>query len=302
MILVSVIVCTFNRNQYIGRCLEHLHLQDADKASYEVIIINNNSSDNTESICNDLITRYPDTNFRYFVEQNQGLSYARNRGIQEAKANILAFLDDDAFATPGYIESITKIFEQDTFIDAVGGKIIPLYELTQPAWMSHYLLPLVAAQDYGATTKKFPKGKFPIGANMIFKRSVFVTYGLFDIRLGRKGNDLGAGEEKELFEKLVTAGAYIVYDPSIIVEHIIPENRTTVSYIKRMGIGVGKSERLRIQHKGLYAIVRKILSECVKSVASLLLMLGYFIIGRFAAGKMLVQFRIWVIKGLLQPL
>ena len=81
--MVSVIVCTYNRAQYIGKCLEHLALQTAQLGDYEVVIVNNNSTDNSEEIIQTVLKTHPTTPFRYYVEMNQGHTYARNRGIEE---------------------------------------------------------------------------------------------------------------------------------------------------------------------------------------------------------------------------
>jgi len=105
-ILVSVIVCTYNREHYIERNLDSLSKQSLSVENYEIIIINNNSTDNTESICKSFIDNHPELQIASFNEHNQGHSYARNKGIQESKGEYLAFIDDDAFVDFYYTKNI----------------------------------------------------------------------------------------------------------------------------------------------------------------------------------------------------
>ncbi len=294
---ISVIVCTYNRERYIGKCLEHLHNQRADKKLYEVNIVDNNSTDQTAEICKTTIAKYPDTTFNYFFEPIQGHSQSRNRGIRESKGNIIAFLDDDAFTSPEYISSMNSFFTSHPEAAAIGGKIIPVYEGDSPAWMSKYLLPLVAAQDMGGQIKKFTGRKFPIGANMAFRKQAFDQYGLFNTDLGRKGSGLEGGDEKDVFDRLKQNNETIYYVPDVLVEHIIPQKRVELAYIRGLGIGVGTSERKRIRESG--KVINKIFEEFIKITGTGILALLYFLQGKFSAGIMLIRFRYWVIKGLL---
>lgn len=294
---ISVIVCTYNRERYIGKCLEHLHRQHADKKLYEVIIVDNNSTDQTPEICKAAVANYTETTFRYFFEPIQGHSQSRNRGIRESKGNIIAFLDDDAFTNPDYISNLNGFFFSHPEVIAIGGKIIPVYEGDPPAWMSKYLLPLVAAQDMGNRPKKFTGRKFPIGANMAFRKQAFKQYGFFNTDLGRKGSGLEGGDEKDVFDRLKQNNEMIFYVPNVVVEHIIPPKRVELSYIRGLGIGVGTSERKRIRESG--KIMNKIIEELYKSAGTGILALLYFLRGRFSAGVMIIKFRFWVIRGLI---
>ena len=91
--LVSIIICSYNRMQYLPKCLEHLKNQTCKTEDYEIVLINNNSTDKTELICKEYIQKNPELNVSYFLEKNPGLSHARNRGVEEAKGNILCFID-----------------------------------------------------------------------------------------------------------------------------------------------------------------------------------------------------------------
>ncbi len=300
-IRLSVIVCTYNREKYIGECLRHLANQSMDSKDYEVIVVNNMSTDDTEKIVQKSMKENPQTNFRYFMEDRQGHTFARNRGINEAHGKILSFIDDDAFVSHGFCMEIDSFFDQSTDAAAIGGKIIPEYESGKPKWMSKYLLPLVAALDRGGEVNKFTGSKFPIGANMAFRKSIFDKYGLFDPELGRRGKGLEGGDEKEVFLRLKKGREKIYYVPKVAVHHIIPPHRVQIDYVKGLAKGVGASERKRLSKSGWMEIVNKIVSETIKIGGTLVLALVYLLRLQLSKATMLVRFRFWVLKGFIFP-
>jgi glycosyltransferase involved in cell wall biosynthesis len=297
--VLSVIVCTYNREKYIGQCLAHLANQSADKSLYEVIIVNNNSTDNSESIIYDTIRNHPEIRFTYFIEMNQGHTYSRNRGIAESSGKIIAFIDDDAFVAANYCQSLITYFKSNSSVSAIGGKIIPVYKESEPKWISKYLLPLVASLDLGDKERNLKGTKFPIGANMAFRKSIFNKYGVFDINLGRRADELEGGDEKEMFLRLKKGRELVRYVPEASVEHIIPPHRLKESYIKGLAIGVGTSEKKRISTQGAGEILRKMFSELVKISGTIILALGYFFSGSPSKAIMLIKFRYWVVSSLI---
>ncbi len=295
--MISVIVCTYNRAKYLKTCLEHLANQKSPADRYEIVIINNNSPDNSDAIIVEFINSHQNLNIVYHIEYNQGHTYARNAGITKSSGEILSFIDDDAFPDPNFIHEIEIAFK-DPKVMAIGGKIKPVYETgKKPVWMSKYLLPLVSALDMGNDIKPFKGTKHPIGANMAFKRAVFQKIGNFDVNLGRRGIDgLEGGDEKDLFFKLKEYNMLIQYHPKVFVEHIIGKNRTTENYVKGLAVGVGSSEKKRLKGGKL---LLKWGDEMIKLGGSMILFVLYAIRLRFSAALMLIKFRFWVIKGLL---
>ena len=301
MVKVSVVICTFNREKYIKRALQNFTLQTSSSDTFEVLIINNNSTDSTSRICQEFVTKHSNIQFKYIIEKKQGHTFARNRGISEAKGDIIAFLDDDAFVNSNYIKNLIYRFETDDEISALGGKIVPVYEQGYPPkWMSKFLLPLVAALDMGENTVTFKGNKFPIGANMAFRKSVFKEFGFFDEKLGRRGTSgLEGGDEKDIFHRLKREKRKIIYDPNIKVDHIIPDKRLKKEYIKGLGLGVGTSEKKRLRGQGFKIHLSKVFSEMIKSAGTVVLFFYYSFLLKFQAAFMLVKFRYWVIKGLV---
>lgn len=296
--LISVIICTYNRGEYIYSVLESLAKNDFPTDRYEIVLVDNNCTDCTRAEVLRFAADRPDVHFRYFLETAQGLSFARNRGICEAQGDVLVFLDDDAFPGTGYLATLDEFLRANPGADGFGGKIIPVFEDGKaPAWLCRWTRPWLSALDLGQEPQRFVK-KFPIGANMGFRRRLFDNLGGFNTNLGRTGKNLTGGEEKEFFLRVKAAGADIRYIPGIEVRHIIPPSRTTTAYVKKLGRGVGMSERIRTAGHSRGAYLKRLLSELVKWCATLVLWAGYLVCLRPACGNALVRFRWNVTRGL----
>ena len=299
--MISVIVCTYNREKYIYECLSRLA---ANKCSvdWEIVLINNNSTDNTASECERFEKNCNPNNYRYFVEKRQGLSFARNRGIQEAKGEWLVFLDDDAFVEEDYIENLNKNLKYYPAIGAFGGKIVPFFEEETPDWLNPWSLSFVSALDKGNKVCEFDNKKrgYPIGANMGIARKAIEKCGNFNTDLGRNGSGiLLGGEEKDIFNRIREAGFPIMYFPDIAVRHCIPSHRTTREFIAKIGYGVGVSEKLRTKHLGKSAYLKRLIAECVKWGGTIALWLGYLCMRQPQKGNILIVFRSNVTRGLI---
>ena len=295
---LSIIICTYNRDKYIAESIQAALNQTSHPDTYEVVVINNNSTDSTHEICTKLLNDPNVPSFHYFVETNQGLSYARNRGMQESKGEIFCFIDDDAMMEKDYTENLIAFFDQNPDVAASGGRIYPRFEGKAPKWLSHFLVPLMSTIDLGNEAKPFKFGKYPIGANMAIRASVFESLKPFDVHLGRTGNNLLGGEEKDVFSRMRARNYGIWYVPNTIVHHVIPDARLQKSFIKKMGIGIGLSERIRSKNLGGMNYFKTSIRELCKWGVTFLLALGYTLMLAPAKGIMLIRFRFWVSKGL----
>lgn len=297
-LLLSIVVCTYNREKYIAECIKHLLNQDIDSYLLELIIINNKSTDSTDAICRKILSE-TDANIRYFIEENPGLSYARNRGIQESNGSIIAFIDDDAMVEKEFALNLIRYYDRFPQMAASGGKIYPRFEGTQPTWLSPYLMPLMSTLDLGNQPVRFKKNAHPIGANMAFRKEVVTRIGGFATHLGRTGTTMLGGEEKDFFYRLLSAKVGdIYYLPDTVVHHVIPESRLTNLFIKKQGIGIGVSERIRTMNIGKKAYIHRCLLEMYKWGGSLVLWVIYTFKGQTPKGNMIICFRAWVSKGL----
>ncbi len=273
---IAVIICTYNRADCIVDALNSLVRQTFSHNLFEVLLVNNNSTDNTAALCEHFSAGLSGFNYRYMLETKQGLSHARNRGIAEAKGSVIVFMDDDAVAEPDYLEKLFAFFSTTPDAAACGGRIYPRFESRRPRWMSHFLLSLTSSIDLGDRTKLFKRRQFPIGANMAVRKNRFDTYGVFNPDLGRKGNSMDGAEEKDLFYRMIARGEKIYYVPDAIVHHYVPDRRLTFDFFRRQAIGIGKSERIRATTVSQREYAKSVVRECVKWGVSLILFFFYF--------------------------
>ena len=298
--MISVILCTYNRDKYIYNVLKSVAENDYPHDQYEIVLVNNNSTDGTENECRRFQADYPDIRFRYFLETNQGLSYARNCGIRNAQGDLLVYVDDDATVNPEYLKTYSDFFTHHPEAVAAGGPILPVYETEEPEWMTHYTRQLITGKLFlGNNQREFPRGAFPGGGNSCYRKSVFDTVGLFNVELGRKGNSLIGAEEKDLFDKMTTHGMHFYYLPNAILYHIIPPHKLTQDYFDRLTYSIGVSERYRTQQISRKKYLNRLCKEAVKWGGTIALWCGFAIRGECAKGNKLVAFRRNVTRGLL---
>lgn len=299
--MISVILCTYNRDKYIYNVLHSIAVGTLPAEEYEVVLVNNNSTDRTEEECRRFEADHPAVKLRYCVETSQGLSYARNRGIQESQGDILVYVDDDALVNEEYLKSYADFFARNPQAVAAGGPIIPQYDgCEEPDWMSHYTRQLITGRLYlGDKEREFPRDAFPGGGNAAYRKSVFDTVGLFNVELGRKGNSLIGAEEKDLFDKMTTAGMHFYYIPTAILYHLIPPKKLTQDYFDRLTHSIGVSERYRTLQIGKKKYLQRIAKEVVKWGGTLVLWTSFALKGQFNKGNKLIAFRRNVTRGLL---
>ncbi|MCQ2345680.1 MAG: glycosyltransferase [Paludibacteraceae bacterium] len=298
--MLSVIICTYNRDKYIGNLLESIAANDLDKSHYEIILVDNNCTDHTAEVCRRFSDTHPDVAFRYCVETEQGLSAARNKGINEATGDLLLYVDDDALVDTWYLRTATEFMETHPEVMACGGPILPLYETEEPKWMSPYTKALLTAwMDYGKVVRQYPNGKFPGGGNAAYRATVFQKVGLFNTELGRKGLNLMGSEEKDIFDKMTALGMIFYYLPDMILHHIIPQKKLEQDYFDRLTTQIGISERKRTLAISRAKYGKRLFMEAVKWGGTLVLWLKYLILLKPSKGNKLIAFRIRVSKGLL---
>lgn len=297
---ISVVICTYNRATYLPAALESLYNQQISKDCYEVIVVNNNSSDNTETVCNHFIATHTDAYFIYLNEPKQGASFARNTGAGIAQSPLLCFMDDDAIAHPNYLSLIIDFFKTHVDAGGLGGRIIPKYIPSEPIWMSHFVSSLVGNFDYSKEICVFSPTKYPLESNMIIKKEDFNLVNGFNTALpGVKGTLRIGGEGKDFFLKLKALGKTIYYHPEIIVDHIVETQKLTPEYMYRVASGIGRGEKVRTQSISQSAYYFKVIEYLFKLGASIVLAIAYLIKGHPAKMKPVIQFRIDALKGLL---
>ena len=293
MIRLSLVIATYNRAEQLMVTLSSVAAQSKSSVQWESIIVDNNSGDNTKSRVEEFIAKHPKLNILYHFESKQGLSHARNAGIERAKGDIIAFIDDDERIVPDFIDAYIKLFDSHPKAMAAGGKIIAEYPTGRPRWMSHYAeRPIANPMDFGDYVRSFPKGRIPGGGNMAMRREVFDKIGVFNTSLGRTGKSLIGGEESDLFERIAKAGMECYYTPRAVMHHIIPAEKLTDAYFERLcyNTGVSQLTRAELHHR----TTRLYIGEVMKWCATLLLCL----IHTPAQSKYLIKMRRNISKGI----
>jgi len=231
MINISVIICTYNRADSLADTLHCLTKQSYETKNWELIVVDNNSNDNSKEIITQYSKKLP--NLAYKFEPQQGLSYARNLGVNSAHGAIIVFTDDDVLPEVDWLVQIQNNMEKYN-CDACGGYIAPKWETPPPSWLTEIFYGFLAIKtDTNGPRQLSIDDELPFGANMAFRKSMFSRYGLFDTQKGRKGNILAGGEDIEMFERIIHANCSVYYFPSIKVTHKVETFRIKKNYFRR---------------------------------------------------------------------
>ncbi|MCC3152804.1 glycosyltransferase [Hymenobacter sp. BT770] len=235
MLTFTFIVCTYNRVPFIQETIESILLHCAAHSNYELLVIDNNSTDGTAEAVKPFLQNPV---VRYVLETEQGLSHARNRGIKEAKNDVLIFVDDDIDLDARYLDVCENLFANPD-LNIVGGKVLA-YNAAVPDWLPkkyYYLASMFDLGDEAQPTEKL------MGANYALRKTVAERIGWYNPELGRKGNNLMAGEENDYFNRARALGYSIWYEPKLVVYHKIA-NKLNLEYIYTYAQLSGRSEGL----------------------------------------------------------
>lgn len=247
---LSIIICTRNRADLLRLCLEALISQEgAAPDAYEIIVVDNGSSDRTRQVVEAAGRRFE--RIRYFYEERLGLSIARNAGVGRAAGEIVCFVDDDAVASPTFVREVLSSFD-DPEVACVAGKIVASWpDGAAPAWFTPRYENVVAQTSFGETTRWMKRNEFPFGANMSFRREIFRRLGGFDENLGKRGENNIWGEEIDLCHRMQENGLRFFYNPRSCVSHIVGPGRATKRYFIESIFGKGVTEGYqKLVHRG----------------------------------------------------
>jgi len=228
---VSVVVSTYNRCEQLHKALASIVTQTTNSRVYEVIVVDNNSTDRTREV----VQSFADRNeilVRYVFEERQGVSYARNAGIAHAQAPLIAFFDDDCRVSENWIETIQRLFEAHPEVDCAGGRVLPCWEVPPPRWLTREHWAPIALQDYGDHSFYVTQDRQVclLSANLVFRRRAFELCGVFAPELQRVNNSLGSMEDLELLMRFWRTGGRALYSPQLVVHATVPAGRMTRAY------------------------------------------------------------------------
>jgi glucosyl-dolichyl phosphate glucuronosyltransferase len=227
---ITVILCTYNRCQSLPTALESIAVSEMPPAvSWEVLVVDNNSKDETRAVVERFIQKYPGR-FRYLFEAKQGKSNALNSGIRESAGEILAFMDDDVVVDAKWLRTLASVLADRTW-DGVGGRILPERDFVPPGWLSitgKYDLAPLALFDLGGQGGEMHEP--PFGTNMAFRRGVFERLGGFRTDLGPCPGSEARSEDTEFGYRALAAKERLWYEPTALVYHSLDPARLTKKY------------------------------------------------------------------------
>jgi len=274
----SVIIPTFNRADQLRITLSSLMLVEYDPTSFEIIVVDNGSTDSTKCVVEKFIIDHPKNCLKYIYDSIPGLLTGRHRGAKESKGEILIFIDDDIKADKNWLKEILATFDGHPDVHLVGGKCLPDFERTPPEWLYYFKKELpdggwmitdLSLCDYGDVEKEIP-ATWVWGLNFsIRKESLYKHGGFHPDNIPPAFQHFQGDGETGLSFKLAATGCKTWYNPQIIVEHIVPADRMTFTYFEKRYFyqGVCNSFTEIRQIKGSYS--RKILTTFVKMLKSI---------------------------------
>jgi glycosyltransferase involved in cell wall biosynthesis len=234
----SLALCTYNRASLLAKALESLAACERPPLDWELLLIDNNSGDNTAAVARSFAVRLP---LRYVFEPTQGLSAARNRALRECRGEVLLFTDDDVRFDADWLLAYQHYFAANPQAGWFGGRIRPLWPHGSPPWLRDEGIALLAGlmvrYDLGSTSRRYEAADpAPFGASFALRRSAFERAGEFRTDLGVNAQTPGRGEEAEYLERLRQAGVPGHYVGSSSAWHWQDPKRFRWAYLYRYGI------------------------------------------------------------------
>jgi glucosyl-dolichyl phosphate glucuronosyltransferase len=239
---ITVILCTYNRCKLLATALESVAASELPASvNWEVLVVDNNSRDQTREVMQDFSRRYPGR-FRYVFEPKPGKSFALNRGIRESRSEVVAFMDDDVTVERTWLRNLTTALDRDEWGGA-GGRIVLQWPASLPNWLSTtgpYARHPFPGFDQGEEAKELIGP--PFGTNMAFKRNVFAKHGGFRTDLGPEPGSEIRAEDTEFGRRVIAGGERLRYEPSAIVYHPVPESRIDKAFFLKWRFDYGRGD------------------------------------------------------------
>ncbi|MBI2617113.1 glycosyltransferase family 2 protein [Candidatus Gottesmanbacteria bacterium] len=234
--LLSVIVCTYYREKLLRKCLLSLVSSIGRKKAVEIIVVDNNSPDNTKNVVEEFQKRNP--NIKYFLEPKVGLSGTRNRGASVAEGIYLCYIDDDATVPPTYIKNLMRIVSRYK-PDIVSGPVYPVFEGNKPFWLRSMYYTKKDENRSG-----FSDSCKVSGANFTIRKKILCQLGLFDPALGMKGNKIRIGEERKVLDSyratIPKKDQKVYFSLPCYVHHFVSRKKMRLLNLLRRSFNGGK--------------------------------------------------------------
>jgi glycosyltransferase involved in cell wall biosynthesis len=251
----SVVICTHNRANLARNAIISVLEQDFPQEQYELLIIDNASTDGTRQMTQEFCSIY--SNVRYIFEPNIGLSHARNCGWREAKGQYVGYLDDDGKAAPGWLAAAGEV-AGTIYPEAFGGPYYAFYDSPKAKWFNDKY----GSSEQGVVARSLQAYEYLSGGNMFIRRDLLLSHGGFKVDMGMKGSKVAYGEETLFFNQLRAGNhnAVLFYHPDVFIYHLVrPDKMSIWSWPVRFYSSGFYSARTRKQQKyALFGIVFQI--------------------------------------------
>jgi len=269
--MFSIILCTYNRADVLLTAIQSLLDQTIPAHKFEIVIVDNASTDSTSSSVEQLLNHTEEHHLKYVYEPKPGLGFARYTGLQAATGNWIGYLDDDAKASGTWLEEACRIVQSINPLDGFGGPIHPYYLAKKPNWFKD----AYEMRSWGGQERYLDKKESFSGSNMFFKRELLLSIGTPLIGLGMVGTSMGFGEETLFFERAwqLNSHAYFHYSPDLLVYHAVPASKMNVRYILERMFMNGASNAKRRMPAGSLARFGYGLRNGLSAIRLLLIMI-----------------------------
>lgn len=238
---VSVVLPTYNRSVALVAAVDSVLTQTAVFDSYEVLVIDNNSTDDTATVVAE-IARRSAGRVRHLTETRQGVAYARQAGIDAARAPVIALFDDDVLVSEQWVETIQRRFARHADVDCLGGKVLPRWQAAPPSWLTADQWAPLALQDHGDRDMEvsLSNPRCLISANLACRRQVFDQIGGFSPQFQRVKDSIGSLEDDEWIRRFWKSEMRALYVPELVTYTDVPLSRMTRAYHRRWHLGHGR--------------------------------------------------------------
>lgn len=275
---LSVIVCCYNSALRLPKTIEHLGKQVVSpEIQWEVVLVDNNSSDNTVEVAKQEWDKYNlDIKLKIVKEVTPGLSFARYKGVKSSTFDYVVFCDDDNWLENNYIDISFEVLNTNKSVSAVGGKISPVSDCEFPFWWNEQ------AEHYAVGNQLNKSGlanqrKYLWGAGLILRKADYLFVSQQESLLqDRKGNELSSGGDSEICARLLLCGKDLFYCDKLHLKHFISKNRLTEKYLKKLLIGHRESFRVIEKYWKIIQYNNLSLSVKLKRTFIIILCFQYF--------------------------
>jgi len=244
---VSIVVCCHNSTSVLSRTLAYIQEQTAQQKQtpWEVIVIDNASTDGTAKLAETLWPENPPAPLTIVSEPRLGLSFARQRGFDEARYSVVSFVDDDNWVAPDWVEKVSKAMVDHPEVGACGGDSEPVFESAPPWWFDLFKTSYAIGRQGKISSDVSDTRGYLWGAGLTFRKDAWRSLceiGYQPLLVGRKGSALSSGEDSELCFAIMCSGWRLRYESDLRLKHFIPENRLNWKYLRKLHRGFGSSQ------------------------------------------------------------